>query len=81
MSENTTTKETKHRTWIWAIATLGLSVVIKGVIAVWGLLQADGDMDAPVPYRVFIAAITVEALVIIYLLAKILWLGTVTGLG
>lgn len=59
-----------------AVFTLGLSVLVKLAIVLWGWARADFDPEAPVPYRVFVATILVEAAAIMYLLAKVLWIGT-----
>jgi len=66
---------------LWAVGTLGLSVLVKGAIVLYGVLKEGGDLSAPVPYKVFLAAIAVEAIAILYLLAKVLWLGTVAQFG
>lgn len=67
----------KKSSFPWLIIiTFGLSLLIKWAITLWGLSRSDWDLDAPVTYRVFGAILLVETLAILYLLAKVLWLGT-----
>ena len=59
-----------------AILTLGLSALLNIIITVFAWANSDWDRNAPVRMGYFVAVNVIWAVAILYIIAKILWLGT-----
>ena len=62
----------KTPTWL-IVCTLGLAALVKLLVVVWGLSRAKWDLDAPVPFRVFVLVSLVELGALAFLLIKLLF--------
>ena len=59
-----------------AILTLGLSAIVNFIIAIAAWANSDWDRNAPVRMGYFVAINVIWAVAILYVLLKVMWLGT-----